>query len=105
VHGSPLGNYVGSYEVPVGSVTRTAGLSINITADENGMVTGVATNYSYNCAGDYVFRGTLRGNELVLRSSTKAGRLGDCGFGFRGTLEGNKIEGKLGNLNVSLYKR
>jgi hypothetical protein len=47
----------------------------------------------------------LKGNELVLRSQTRAGRLGDCGFGFRGTLEGNKMVGKLGNLDVSLYKR
>ena len=42
---------------------------------------------------------------LAHRSPTRAGRLGDCGFGFRGTLDDNKIEGKIGNLNLSLYKR
>jgi serine/threonine protein kinase len=105
VQKSALGNYVGSFEVPVGSVTRTVGLTINITSHESGTLTGVAKNYSYNCAGDYSFQGTLKGNELVLRSQTRAGRLGDCGFGFRGTLEGNKMVGKLGNLDVSLYKR
>ncbi|MGZ5168903.1 MAG: protein kinase domain-containing protein [Burkholderiales bacterium] len=105
VHKSALGNYVGSFQAPVGSVTHTVGLAITITGDDGGTLTGVAKNYSYNCAGDYFFRGTLKGNELVLRSPTRAGRLGDCGFGFRGTLDGNKIEGKLGNLDVSLYKR
>lgn len=84
---------------------RLIGLSINITGDESGTVTGIAKNYSQNCAGDYVFRGTVKGTELLLRSQTKAGRFGDCGFNFRGTLEGNKIVGKLGDLDASLYKR
>ena len=56
VQKSALGNYVGSFEVPVGSVTRTVGLAINITSHESGTLTGVAKNYSYNCAGDYFFK-------------------------------------------------
>jgi serine/threonine protein kinase len=101
---SAVGNYVGSFRAS-GGPSLPIGLAINITSDDNGRVSGTAKNYSRNCAGDYVFTGTLRGSELVLRSTTKAGMFGDCGFGFRGTLDGNRIEGAMGNTSASLYKR
>ena len=103
-HRSAVGNYVGSYQAS-GGPSPSVGLTINITSDDNGRVSGIAKNYSRNCAGEYFFTGTLRGNELVLRSSTKAGLFGDCGFGFRGTLDGNALQGRIGNASASLYKR
>lgn len=98
------GTYKGSFVVQFRGSDVDIGLTLVISAVEDGRVKGVATMGGQSCAGEYPFEGYLKGTELGIRSNVKGGRAGDCTFGMRGTLEGNRIVGALGSYPVRLSK-
>ena len=101
--GDVTGRYTGNLVVQYQGRDSSVGLTLVIASVENGRVKGVAT-LGGPCAGDYPFEGFLKGTELGVRSNTKGGRAGDCEFGMRGTLEGNRITGTYGRYPVQLSK-
>ena len=102
--GDVTGRYSGSLVAQYQGRDTNVGLTLLISSAENGRVKGVATLGSGPCAGDYPFEGFLKGAELGVRSNTKGGRAGDCEFGMRGTLEGNRITGTYGRYPLQLAK-
>jgi hypothetical protein len=101
---SPTGTYSGSIVAQSFGADFNVGLTIVITSVDDGRVKGVATMGGRACAGEYPFEGSLKGNELAIRSTVKGGRAGDCTFGMRGTLNGNTITGKIGQYPLQLSK-
>ena len=102
--GDVTGKYSGSYTVQFHGRDAEIGLTLDIASVENGRVKGVATMGGQSCAGEYPFEGYLKGNELGIRSNVKGGRAGDCVFGMRGTVEGNRFVGTYGSFPVRLSK-
>lgn len=98
------GKYSGYFTVQTIGGDRNVGLSITLASVEGDVAKGTGTMYSGACAGDYPFEGTVKDGEVRFVSKTKGGRAGDCGFGFRGKLEGNKLVGKFGKYDVELRK-
>ncbi|HEX2828911.1 MAG TPA: hypothetical protein VHP37_21350 [Burkholderiales bacterium] len=97
------GRYTGNLVVQYQGRDSSIGLTMVIASADNGRVKGVAT-LGGPCAGDYPFEGFLKGNELGVRSNVKGGRAGDCEFGMRGTIEGNRITGTYGRYPLQLTK-
>jgi hypothetical protein len=96
---APLsGAYSGSYIYPgVRGDTRLGANFIVSNIDSDGAVNGeVELSSRGACAGDYPMRGKLQGNEVVMQSTKKGGRAGDCWFTFNGVVDGNKIVGSTG---------
>ena len=102
--GDATGKYSGSFTTQALGRDAEVGLTVVISSVENGRVKGVATMGGQSCAGEYPFEGYLKGTELGIRSNVKGGRAGDCTFGMRGTLEGNRIVGTFGSYRVQLSK-
>ena len=98
------GKYSGSLVAQYQGRDTNVGLAMVISSAENGRVKGVATLNGGPCLGDYPFEGFLKGTEIGVRSNTKGGRAGDCEFGMRGTLEGNRIIGTYGRYPLQLTK-
>ena len=98
------GKYSGSYTAQFLGRDAEVGLTLVISSVEDGRVKGVATMGGQSCGGEYPFEGYLKGTELGIRSNVKGGRAGDCTFGMRGTLEGNRIVGTYGSYPVRLSK-
>jgi hypothetical protein len=102
--GDVTGKYNGNLVAQYMGRDTSVGLTLVIASAENGRVKGTATLGGGPCAGDYPFEGFLKGNELGVRSNVKGGRAGDCEFGMRGTIEGNRITGTYGRYPVQLAK-
>lgn len=98
------GKYSGSFVAQSFGANYDVGLTLVISSVEGGRVKGVATLGGQSCGGEYPFEGYLKGTELGIRSNVKGGRAGDCVFGMRGTLEGNRIVGTYGSYPVTLSK-
>ena len=99
------GKYSGSIVVPFQGRDAQVGLVMVISSVEGGRVKGVATMSSPTCGGDYPFEGFLKANEIGVRSDVKGGRAGDCSFGMRGTIEGDRIVGTIGRSPLQLNKQ
>jgi hypothetical protein len=82
---------------------RPWGLELNITSVESANVKGTLLRHGAQCKGDFELEGTLKENQLVLRSN-KGGPSGDCTSNFRLTVEGNKLVGTMGNFPAQLSK-
>jgi hypothetical protein len=87
-------------------------LTLAIISVENGAIKGKGQRYVTNqaglrvegCVGEFPLVGRLKGNEVFLRAAEKFGPAGDCVFGLRGTVSGNKIQGKTGEFEVELTR-
>jgi len=101
---SIVGTYKGSFEVHTNIGMMPVGVSLVISGVDDGKVNGVATLGGRGCAGDYPVEGTLKGSEIAVRAPQKGGRGGDCSFGFRGTVEGNRLVGRMGKYDLELRK-
>jgi len=95
---SLVGRYVGSYEGQARTGgTRSNGVELNITSEENGIVKGEARLVTAgSCAGAYPMEGRFENNKLVMRATSKGGGAGDCSFSFNAVKEGNKLVGTTG---------
>jgi hypothetical protein len=85
----------------------TIGLDLEITSVEGNVVKGVLRNYSNRgCNGEFQMVGKLDGNELGMRATEAAGPNADCKMGFRATVDGTKMTGKLGSMHdLNLNKK
>ena len=101
---SIVGRYNGSI-TSEGINARTWSVSILITSVEGGVITGTGIRDDPACRGEYPLRGKLRGNHIGVRAIQKGGPAGDCGFGFRGTVQDGALVGKyLGKRDLELRK-
>jgi hypothetical protein len=93
-----VGTYSGSYTFPGPVGDTPLGVKLVITdVDGDGVVKGrVELNSRGPCAGDYPMLGKLQEKKLVMRSTEKRGRAGDCSFSFNVVADGNKLIGTTG---------
>jgi hypothetical protein len=98
------GKYVGSFPVQTNRGQQEVGVTVVIQSVEEGKVKGIATLGGRGCAGDYPFEGTVKGDAIGLRATQKGGPAGDCNFGFKGKVEGNRLIGTMGKNEVELRK-
>jgi hypothetical protein len=99
-----LGKWSGSY-VYTGTTDMNIGLDLEITSVEGNVVKGVAKNYARACAGDYQMSGKIDGAILGMLSTNSGGAKGDCKLGFRVTVEGSKMTGKIGTYDLTFTKK
>ena len=90
---SIVGRYNASFSSE-GINARVWTVTIVITNVEGGLVTGTGIREDHGCRGEYPLRGKLKGNRIGLRAIKKGGPAGDCGFGFRGTVQNGALVGK-----------
>lgn len=100
---SLVGSYRGSYEVQGGRVARF-GITLAITSVEGGRVKGTGTLHDGPCRGSYPVEGFVKDAAIGLRAIEKGGPAGDCTFGFKGKVDGNRLVGNLGKYEVDLRK-
>lgn len=97
------GNYLAK-GTAIGEVR--VGVDLEVTAVEGGKVTGIARNYATTaCSGEYKMVGKIEGNKLGMISTGPGGRTGDCKFGFRVEVEGDKMTGTIGNSELILTRK
>jgi hypothetical protein len=101
---SLVGKYTGNYEVATPRGNFRVGVTLVIDGVEDGKVKGAATLHQGNCRGDYPLEGTVKDEVIGLRSTAKGGPAGDCGFGFKGKVEGNRLVGNMGKYEVEFRK-
>jgi hypothetical protein len=101
---SIVGKYEGFFTAQTNVGDRNVGLVIDLQSAEGASVKGTGRVLSGPCLDDYPLEGTFKDGELRLRSTKKGGRAGDCGFGFRGKAESNKLTGRFGKYEVELRK-
>ena len=101
---SIVGSYKGSYLFTGGRAPVEIGVTLVIASVDEGKLTGTGTYHFGSCRGDYPLVGSLKENAIGLRSTAKGGAAGDCGFGFKGTVEGNQLVGNIGRYEVVLRK-
>lgn len=101
-----VGNWSGSY-LYTGATTRTVDIGIELKVDklEGAVVTGSARTIGGNCAGEYQMRGKFDGQNLGMISTNSAGAAGDCKFGFRAKLDGDRMIGTVGTYEMRLSKK
>lgn len=97
------GKYSGTYTTKGSKGESQWGLELNITSVENAKVKGTLLRYGAQCKGDFQLEGTIKENQLVLRSN-KGGPAGDCTSNFRLVVEGNKLVGTMGSSPAQLSK-
>ena len=93
-----LGKYMGNFITTTrtaGGTPRSFGLELIIEDVENGMVKATLAFHGISCFGNYPMEGKLNGDQLQLRATRKGGLAGDCQIELTGTVEGNKIVGRL----------
>jgi hypothetical protein len=102
-----VGTWSGSY-LYMGSVRSTpapVGVEVEITSVEGNVVKGLAKQFSRVCGGEFPLNGKLDGNNLGMISASNLGPTGDCRFGFRAVVDGNKMTGKVGTYDLQLNKK
>lgn len=97
------GKYSGTYTVLGRSGDRQFGLELTIISVENEAVKGTLLRHGALCTGEFQLEGTLKGNQLVLRSN-KAGSAGDCTSNFRLEVSEGKLSGTMGSFRTELSK-
>lgn len=93
-----VGKYTGSFVQPTPSQgDLMPGITLEILSVEGDTVKGTAVRMtaaaSRRCAGEYPVEGTLKGDTLELKATTKGGPAGDCDLTLRLKVEGNKLVG------------
>jgi hypothetical protein len=102
--GALIGTYNGSYEVQSTKGHHRFGITLAITSVEDGKVQGTGTLHDGPCRGSYPVEGLVKDGALGVRAIQKGGPAGDCGFGFKGKIEGNRLVGNMGRFEVELRK-
>lgn len=97
------GKYSGNYTTTGKGIERQWSLELNITSVENEKVKAALVRNGQECKGDFELEGTIKGNQLVLRSN-KGGRAGDCTSNLQLTVDGNKLVGKISTYAAQLSK-
>jgi hypothetical protein len=100
---SLVGTWNASY-TSTGIQSTLQSVRVIITSAENGVVKGTATRSDKGCFGEYPIEGRVKGDDIRVRATKKGGPAGDCGFGFVGRLEGDKIIAKYGNYELTFTK-
>jgi hypothetical protein len=101
-----VGKWGGSYEFKGLKGHSTYAVDLEITSVEGSVVKGVAKNFSPGgCRGDHVMTGKLDGNKLAMIADKPGGPASDCKFGFRVTIEGDKMIGTTGPSELKLSKK
>ena len=89
-----------------GGMPTPVGLDLEITSVKGNFVKGILKNNSPgNCRGEYEMVGKLDGNALGMRSAKPGGLGGDCKFGFRAIIEGNKMTGSMPNATDMFFTK
>ena len=103
---SLVGTYKGNNTGPGCPGDVQVEVQLVIASVEKGVVKGTVTQFSKGgCAGEYPMEGTYDDNKLVMKSTGKGGRAGDCDFGLNVALEGNKLVGtNVGGRPIQLSK-
>jgi hypothetical protein len=101
-----VGKWSGTYNA---GNNRTMRVVLDIKNAEGGKIRGVGSLYSTarrggQCHGDYPVEGTLKGDELRVRSTEKGGPAGDCTFTLSGKVEGNTLMVKRGQADFEMTK-
>ena len=105
------GKYAGGYTGQTPDVQYQVILDIKTV--ENGKVQGEGARFGTKnnikiqrgCVGSFPLTGTVKGDSIDLRSAEKFGGSGDdCQFRIRGTVQGSKILGKIGQNEIELSK-
>ena len=99
-----VGKYAGSFPIQTNRGNVDVGVTVVIASAEDGKLKGTGTYHAGPCAGDYPLEGYVKGNAVGLRGTAKGGRAGDCAFGFKGTVEGNRLIGSIGKYEIELRK-
>jgi hypothetical protein len=102
--GTVVGTYNGSYEVESTNGRHRFGVTLAITSVEGGKVKGTGTLHDGPCRGSYPVEGFSKDTALGVRGIEKGGPAGDCTFGFKGKVDGNRLVGNLGKYEVDLRK-
>lgn len=101
-----LGKWGGSYEYASATGRININVDLNITSVEGNVVKAVARDYSRGgCGGEHQLSGKLNGNSLGMIADKPGGAMGDCKWGFRANVEGNKMNGKIGPNDLVLNKK
>jgi hypothetical protein len=101
---SIAGTYNGDYEVYGSGGQRRFGITLVINSVEDGKVKGSATLHQGSCRGEYPVEGTVKDDVIGVRSTAKGGTAGDCSFGFKGKVDGNRLVGNMGKYDVVFRK-
>jgi hypothetical protein len=99
-----VGTYNGSYEVQSTKGHLRFGITLAIASVQDGKVKGTGTLQDGPCRGSYPVEGFVKDGAIGVRAIEKGGAAGDCGFGFKGKIEGNRLIGNLGKFEVVLRK-
>ena len=106
------GKYTGSY-IPAQFPNALVSIMVNIKSVENGAITGqgelhatskMGTRLREGCFGGFPIKGTVKGDAVDIMAAEKWGPAGDCQFRVRGTVQGNKIRGKIEESDIELSK-
>ena|SRR5688572_19887142 len=101
-----VGDWSGAYRFTgVSGRDIDIGIELKIAKVEGSLVTGTARAIGGSCAGEFQMRGKLDGKNLGMLSTNTAGSAGDCKFGFRATIDGNTIKGRVGNYDMTLTRK
>jgi len=100
------GKYSGGYTSNRDTQVR---IVLDIKSIENGAVKGTITRYSSanrgaQCSGEYPLEGTLKDNQLRVRTAEGSGSTSDCVLRLNATVEGGKLVGKMGSNEIVLTK-
>src|SRR4051812_8908575 len=98
------GTYNGSFDVNTPIGLQKYGVTMVIDSVDDGKVKGTATYQRGSCRGDYPIEGFVKADTIGVRSTTKGGTAGDCTFGFRGKIDGNRLVGNMGKYEVEFRK-
>jgi hypothetical protein len=89
------GKYTGAYDVQTRTGSGSVGVDLDIKEVKAGKVKAVAlVSRNGACDGEYTMEGTYKAGKLSLKATQRAGRSGDCNFGFTASPDGNKLVGK-----------
>ena len=106
-----LGRYTATYTSAQTQAFQTT-ITLDIRSVESGNVRGIGTRYTLLqngrpgrlCVGEFPISGTVKGDDVDIGSSQKFGGTEDCSFRLRGKFSGDKIEGKIGPIDVVLTR-
>jgi hypothetical protein len=102
--GPVTGTYNGKMEVTTSRGPQRGGVTMVIKSVESGKVKGTGTIQQGPCRGDYPIEGNVKGDAIGVISKGKGGASGDCVFGFRGKIDGNRLVGSMGKYEVEFRK-
>lgn len=103
---SLVGKYSGNY---ASDRSKDNPVVLTIESVENGVVKGSVLRATTGarggrCSGTYPVEGTVKDGTLSVRSTATSGRGEECNFFFSGSVDGNKLVGRIGQNSATLSK-